>query len=206
LSLQPIAVEVTQPAPGDAFAAATGDQARFAAGQRSSLCDELLHRPATAAAPGPLVSETQSAAMQLALAVGHCAAAAGNRAGRAPPGSAVELLLGDTGRRPGASATRAAAVKAPGGRGTARSPAPPRRGPVTVQIPGEQPQRPIPLVRSPRGIDTGRQPLQPANIGHRPLVGAGADQQMRRRRGHRKRSPAATASTARRLSSSRACR
>ena len=206
LPLQPIAVEPAQPSPGDAFAAATGDQARLGTDQRPSLSDELLHRPATGLAPGPLVPETQATAMRLALAVGHRAAAAGNRAGRATPGSAVELLLADTGRRPGASATRAAAVIASGRRGAARSPAPPRRCPVVVQIAGEQPQRPVPLARPPRGIDMSRQPFQPASIGDQPPLGVGADQQTRHRRGHRKRSPAATASTARRLSSSRACR
>src|SRR5574337_1208486 len=151
-------MEVAQATPGDAFAAATGDQARLGTGQRPSLCDELLERPTTGAAPGPLVSETQAAAVQLALAVGHRAAAAGNRAGRAPPGSAVELLLADTGRRPRASTTRTAAVKAPRSRSAARSPASPRSGPVTVQIAGEQPQRLIPLVRPPPGIDMSRQP------------------------------------------------
>ena len=44
--------------------------------------------------------ETQATAMQLAPAVGYRAAAAGNPAGRATPRRAVELLLGDTGRRP----------------------------------------------------------------------------------------------------------
>ena len=68
-------------------------------------------------------------------------------AGRATPRRAVELLLADTGRRPRPPTTRTAAVKTPRRRGTARSPAPPRSGAVTVQIPGEQPQRPVPLAR-----------------------------------------------------------
>ena len=199
-------MEPAQPTPGDPFATATGDQARLGADQRPSRSDELLQRPGAGLAPSPFMPKTQPTTMQLALAIWHRAAASGNRAGRAPPGSAVELLLADTGRRARPPATRAAAVKAPRRRGTARSPASPRRCPVTVQIPSEQPQRPIPLTRPPRGIDVSRQPLQPAGIGERPPLGVAADRRSRRGRGHRNRSPAATASTARRLSSSRACR
>ena len=199
-------MEPTQASPGYPFAAATGDQARLGTNQRPSLRDELLQRSATGLTPGPLMPETQATAMQLAPAVGHHAATSGNRAGRAPPRRAVELLLADTGRRPRPPTTRTAAVKAPGRRRTARSTTPPRSGPIAVQIAGEQPQRPVPFARPPPGIGMGRQPLQPAGIGDRLPLGVGADQQTRHRRGHRKRSPVATASTARRLSSSRACR
>ena len=185
LSLQPIAVEPAQASPGYPFAAATCDQARLGTDQRPSLRDELLQRSATGAAPGPLMPETQATAMQLAPAVGHHAATSGNRAGRATPRRAVELLLADTGRRPRPPTTRTAAVKAPCRRRTARSTTPPRSGPIAVQIAGEQPQRPVPFARPPRGIGMGRQPLQPAGVvAHQPLVGVGADQQTRHQRRH----------------------
>jgi hypothetical protein len=98
LPLQPIAVEPTQALAGYPFAAATGDQARLGTNQRPSLRDELLQRSATGLTPGPLMPETQATAMQLAPAVGHHAATSGNRAARAPPRRAVELLL--AGHRP----------------------------------------------------------------------------------------------------------
>lgn len=185
LSLQPIAVEPAQPAPGDALAATAGDRTGRAATQWPGPGDELVHRPAPGLAPGTLVPQTQAAAVQLARAVRHRAATSGNGAGRATPGAAIELLLGDTGPRPGASATRAAAVVASRCRGAARSSTPPCRCPVAVQIAGEQPQRRIPLARPPPDIDVGRQPFQPAGVGHRPPVGAGAHPRSRRRRAHR---------------------
>ena len=95
----------------------------------------------------------------------------GNRAGRSTAGLAVELLLTNTGRRQGLSTTPAAAVVAACRRGTIRSTTPPHSCSFAVQIAGEQPQRSVPLIGSPRGVDTGRKPLQPAGVAHRPSIG-----------------------------------
>ena len=202
---QPVVVEPAQPAAADLLAAAARDSAVPAAGQRPGPGDERLHQLSLVLTPGTLVPETQAPAVQLALAAGHQAPAPGQRPDRAAERRGVELLPADPGGQPGPAAAVAAAVMVAGGDRAAGRGARPCRGPVAAQVTGEQPALLVPLARPPAPVQVVSQPLQPAALAGSLLRSGGAGGN-RGLPGHRYRLPAATASTARRLSSSRACR
>ena len=206
LAEQPVVVEPAQPAAADLLAAAAGDSAVPAAGQRPGPGDERLHRLSLVLTPGTLVPQAQAPAVQLALAAGHQAPAPGQRPDRAAERGGVELLPAPIRRQPGPAAAVAAAVMVAGGDRAAGRRARPRRGPVATQVTGEQPALVVPLARAPAQVQMISQPLQPHVLTEPFAAGASGGGCLQRAAVHRYRLPAATASTARRLSSSRACR
>lgn len=200
-----VVVEPAQPTPVLLLAPAARHHAGLRARQRVCLGDEVLQRHGTRSPPGALVTKTQTAAQQLAPAVDDGACAPGDRA---PLASAfLDAIFGHRVLRPFPPACIAAAVVAVRRGHTTRRAAPPRRGPVTVHITGEQPQRLVPLAATPPVIDTAHKPPQPGGVGidTAAFVEMAGDE-AQRWRAHLQRCPPATASTARRRSSSRACR
>src|SRR5579863_1086774 len=175
------------------------------AGQRPRPGAERLDRLGLVPAPGTLVPQAQAPAVQFAPAAGYQAAPAGQRPDRAAERRGVELLPAGPGGQPGPAAAVAAAVMVAGGHRAAGRGARPCGSPVAAQVAGEQPALLVPLARPPASVQAVAQPLQPAAIAGS-LLRPGSPGGNRGRPGHRYRLPAATASTARRLSSSRACK
>jgi hypothetical protein len=205
-AVQPLVVEVAQPAPGDALAVAASDAAFRGPGQRAGPCDERRDRLGPVLAPGAFVPEAQPGAVQVAFTAGHRAVPALQRPGGPRRRRGVELRPGQAHAHPGAAAAitapRCAARRCRASGGAAR----PRRGPRAVQVAGEQQCLAVPLTRAPGRVQPGAQPPGPALVTVLPAAGAGVRDGLQRAPAHLYRLPAATASTARRLSSSRACR
>lgn len=188
-----------------ALAAASRDKACGQGSQGTSLEGEILNGARACLPPDPLVAVTQAAAVGLALAVRHRADIALDRpVADAWVGPGVGLV-GHAACGPLPSTTVAAAVVSLRGGRTPRAAVPPRRGGIEVEIPAEQPKHAVPFARTPPLIDMGPQPGEPGGI----LVGVTVRlprDQPQLRRPHHHRPPVATVSTARRRSSSLACK
>ena len=206
LAAQPLVMEAAQPAAGDALPVAAGDPAPGGPGQRPGPGDEHRDRFAPVLAPAAFMPETQAGTVQIAFTTGHRAAVPAQRPGGTRRRRGVELRPGHVRAHPGAAAAVAAPRRAARRRRAPRRAARPRRGPWRLQIAGEQQRLAVPLARAPGRIQPGAQPLRPPVLTWLFLAGAGGPGRPRRAPAHRYRLPAATASTARRLSSSRACR
>jgi hypothetical protein len=185
----------------------------WARGKRAGPGGEVRHglgRPG--AAPGVFVPYTQPAALQLTLAGHHATTDGQQRAKGMPRRVGVEVLPADTGAGPGPPAPITAPVRAAGRGRAARGPTRPRRGQVVVcrspvnnrALPSHSPGR---HTGSRCARNQSNQPAPPGlsfRPGRRPRPGPPNSRSAGP--GHRYCSPAATAATARRLSSSRACR
>jgi hypothetical protein len=201
---KPLVMETAQPAAGDALAAAAGHPASGSPLQRPGPGDERPDGFAAVLAPAALVPEAQPRAVQIAFTAEHCAKIRAQQPPHAGRRGGIELIPADPSRDTGTPASIAASRRTSCPRRAPRCPAQPRRGPRRRQVPGEQQRPAVPLARTPRRIQPVMQPLQPVLTGRtRAAGGHGCEQ---RRPAHRYCFPAATASTARRLSSSRACR
>lgn len=154
LAEQPAVVEPAQSAAADLFPVAAGDSAVAAAGKRPGAGNEHLDQLGRVLAPGPLMPHAQAPAVQLALAAGHQAGGADQRAAQlAAQRRGVELLPADPGGQPRPSAAVAAAVVIAGGDRAAGRGARPRRGPVAAQIAGAIRNWPDSPASNPGGVN-----------------------------------------------------
>ena len=205
---QPLVVEAAQPATGDVLAVAAGDPALVSAPQRPGPGDERRDGLGAVLAPAALVPEAQPRAVQVTFAAGHRATLREQRPPHAGRRCGVELIPAG----PGRTRARRHPSQRPDGRrvpvghrgvrhghaevrGDARSPV------NSSDPPSHSPGR---HAGSSRACSHSSQSGRPDGVaaGARPggLVASSAGL------GHRYCFPAATASTAWRLSSSRACR
>jgi hypothetical protein len=205
-AVQPLVVETAQPAPGDSLPVAASDPAFRGPGQRAGSRDERRDRLGPVLAPGAFMAETQAGAMQVALTAWHRAASALQRASGPRRRRGIELRPGQARAYPGAAAAITAPCRAARRRRASRCAARPRRGPRRTQVAGEQQRFAVPLPGAPGRIQPGAQRLPPPMLTGPFLAGDSGRGRLQRPAAHRYRLPAATASTARRLSSSRACR
>ncbi len=203
---QPLVMETAQPATGDAFTVTAGDPASGGPRERPGPGDERRDGFAAVLAPVALVPEAQPRAVPVAFAAGYCAAVRAQRPPRASRRGGIELI--PAGPRPGTgpAASVAASRRASCRCRAPRCPARPRRCPRRCQVPGEQQQAAVPFAGAPGRVQPGAQPFQPSARAGLLAGRAGGHRRQRCRAAHRYRFPAAAASTARRLSSSRACK
>src|SRR6266545_1546469 len=206
LAAQPLVMKAAQPAAGDALPITAGDPALGGPGQRPGPGDEYLDRLASVLSPAALMPETQAGTVQIAFTAGNRATPAEQRPGRPRRRGGVELRPGQARAYPGAAAAITAARRAARCRHAPRGAARPSRGPRRPQIAGEQQALTVPLPSTPGRIQPGPQPLQPPALTEPFPAGVNGRSHLQRSAAHRYRLPAATASTARRLSSSRACK
>lgn len=198
-------VEVAQAPIVDALSGTAHDSAGIEAAKRAGPTEELLEglAPRSPVRPSVVVLMAQAIAEEVPLAARDGADPPRQSQGAASPRLPLEGLVGEASDRLG-SPTGLAAGVAPPGRGRAGGcPAWPGQGPLVVEITREQPALVVPLARTPAGVDMGDEPLPPPRL----AAGAGGGaHQPQRRCSHRHCLPEATASTARRQSSSRACK
>jgi len=203
VATEPVVVEVTQPAAADVLAAAARDRTVRQTQQRVGPGHEVLQRLGFDPAPGAFVTKAQASAQQLTLAAGHRADPQQQRAGGPAGRRGVERLFGDPGARPCPPAALAAPGVEVGRRRATRGAARPGRGPVAGQVTGEQPTLLIPLTCPPGRIHMSHKPLLPTELDEGSRLDLDTNR-VQRPAAHRYRLPAATDSTALRLSSSRA--
>ena len=204
-AVQPLVVETAQPAPGDALPVTARDPAFRGPGQRAGPRGERRNRLGPVLAPGALMPEAQAGAVQIAFTAGHRAVPRTQRAGGPRRRRGVKIGPAQARVHPGAAAPIAAPGRAARRSRASRGAARPRRGPCAVQVAGEQQGLAVPFAGAPGRVQPGTQPPGPA-LGIVRLAAGPVRDGPQRASAHRYRFPAATASTARRLSSSRACR
>ena len=179
VALEPVVVQPAQLATADAFPAATGDPTPRGCGQRAGPGDERRERFASVGVPAAFMPKAQTARVQITFTPRHRARAGTQRPSGACRRRGVELRPADPRRASSPTAAIAAPGRATGaGRASGRA-ARPCRGARRCQITGEQQRLAVPLARTPRWIQPGTQPSQPAGLIGPRLGASGADDTQR---------------------------